>query len=52
MPELIPADQVLYEHAGRSVELELDDLRRRVQTGSDLIAHMIIRIQALEARDA
>ena len=50
MNDTIPADLVRYGTGDQSVERELDDLRRRVQTHNDLIAHLITRVQALESR--
>lgn len=52
MAERISATNVRYAPTGESVEAELDDLLRRVQTQNDLIANLIVRLQALEAKDA
>ena len=50
MPETVQAFNVWYEGGDRSVEAELDNLRRRVQTHNDLITSLIVRIQQLESR--
>jgi predicted nucleic acid-binding Zn-ribbon protein len=42
------AADVLDEATDHTVEYELADLRRRVQTHNDLIANLVTRVQSLE----